>query len=171
MKGTATITAMAMLAATETAAFAPSQASKASSTTSLNLVPDQGSQLVAFYANSVEEEKLHPNIKVDKISHNRGAIAAAKESLSKIFHMPSIKHPGQKKEDDVVYYPMVGFRFFEGVDTVFPTTSHVPCTLATKAQQEEEVYGWFSSSCKLDVFSEDVCQNPVGSEDDADSVQ
>ena len=69
MKGTATITAMAMLAATETAAFAPSQASKASSTTSLNLVPDQGSQLVAFYANSVEEEKLHPNIKVDKIEN------------------------------------------------------------------------------------------------------
>jgi hypothetical protein len=141
---------------------------------SLNLVPDQANQLVAaFNANCAEKQALAAAspIQVDKNvdddgfnSHRQGPIAASKSFLTRVFHMPSSKHPGHQRKEDVVYFPMFGFRFFEGIDTVFPTTTHNSCAMPTKSQKEEEVYGWFSSSCKLDLFSEDVCKNPIGSE-------
>ena len=142
-------------------AFAALPQTNTASTSALNLLPSQGNQLVAAYnAISVENTDTAP-IKVDKdVSDSSNK----KNFLTRVFHLPPIKHPGQKKEDDVVYYPMVGFRFFDGIDSVFPTTSHVSCMMPTKKQKEEEVYGWYSSSCKLDLFSENVCENPVGSE-------
>lgn len=146
----------------------------------LHLLPDQGNQLVAAY-NAISIEKNDSkeetttngvenatNIEVDKNvegNHQRGAIAASKSFLARVFHLPSARHPGEDV-GDVVYYPMVGFRFFEGIDTVFPTTSHVSCVMPTKSQKEEEVFGWFSPSCQLDLFSEDICQNPIGYDDE-----
>ncbi len=148
-----------MQLASQAEAFATLPQSKTTSSSSLNLLPSQANQLVAAYnAISVEKEVVEAAIKVDKDIEK-------KSLLTRVFNLPSIKHPSQK-EDDVAYYPMVGFRFFEGIDSVFPTTSHVSCMLPTKSQKEEEVFGWFSSSCKLDLFSDDVCQNPIGSESD-----
>lgn len=176
-----------------------------STTSSLNLVPDQGKQLVAAYnarcssseTSSQSQESaaaaavapiqvenddvdVDGHEHVDESSHWR-AIAASKSFLTRVFHKPSGNHPDsfhqqnkqERKHEDVVYYPMVGFRFFEGIDNVFPTTSHVSCAIPTKRQKEEEVYGWFSSqSCKLDLLSEDVCYNPnvSSSSDDASSL-
>ena len=110
---------------------------------SLNLVPNQGKQLVTAYNARCSSSEIS--------SQSQESAAAAY----------------------VVYYPMVGFRFFEGFDNVFQTTSHVSCAIPTKRQKEEEVYGWFSSqSCKLDLLSEDVCYNPnvSSSSDDASSL-
>ena len=158
----------AMELASQADAFAAFPQSKtASSPSALNLLPSQGNQLVAAY-NAISVEKETPeaaSIKVDKSGAETNG-ETKKSFLTRVFHLPSINHPGQKKEHDVVYYPMVGFRFFEGIDSVFPTTSHVSCLMPTKNQKEEEVYGWFSLSCKLDVFSDDVCRNPIGSESD-----
>jgi len=148
---------------------APISANRINTASSLNLVPAQGNQLVAAY-NAICEEKSAASLKEAPIQldnnvdgNNKGAIAASRKFLTRIFHMPSIKHPGQKQHD-VSYYPMLGFRFFKGTSTVLPTTSNVSCTLPTHSQKEEEVYGWFSSSCKLDLFSEEICHNPIGSE-------
>lgn len=172
MKGPATtfgILYCAMQLAKEGEAFtsSPSLVSQSKMvSSSLNLVPDQANQLVAAYnaATSTSATAVTAPIKLDKDveeQHHKGAIAAAKSFLTRVFHKPSVEHP----HHDVVYYPMVGFRFFEGIDDVFPTTSHVSCTMPTKAQKEEEVFGWFSPSCGLDMFSDDVCHNPIGSED------
>lgn len=177
-----------------------------SSSSALNLVPDQGNQLAAAYnaAHSDDDEmnnnnnnnnkKItqevsasettapieanHNNDGVDESSHWR-AIAASKSFLTRIFHKPSgnskhtpgvvegdldhsnINNNNKNKNEDVVYYPMVGFTYFEGIENALPTTSHQSCIMTTKSQKEEEVYGWFSSSCKLDFFSEDVCHTPI----------
>ena len=144
----------------EAFALLPQSNSASTTSSSLNLLPSQGNQLVAHCnAKEVVSEAGAVPIKVDKDMDDDDT-THKKSLLNRIFHLPSIKHPN----DDVVYYPMVGFRFFKGIESVFPTTSHVSCTMPTKSQKEEKVYGWFSSSCKLDVFSDDVCQNPVGSE-------
>lgn len=164
----ATTVAVLCMLASQAEAFAPPSLPQHSKT-SLNLLPSQGNQLVAAYnAACVEKERTKgaadeaPAADIN-IVKSVGAIAASKNFLARVFHMPSVKHPGKQ---DVVYYPMIGFRFFEGIDTVFPTTCHASCMMPTKGQQEEEVYGWYSSSCKLDLFSEDVCHNPIGSEED-----
>ena len=147
--------------ASQADAFATLPQSNTASSTAMNLLPSQGNQLVAAYnAISVENTEAAP-IQVEK---DVSDTSEKKNFLTRVFQLPPIKHPGQNKEDDVVYYPMVGFRFFEGIDSVFPTTSHVSCMMPTKSQKEEEVFGWYSSSCKLDLFSDNVCQNPVGSE-------
>lgn len=151
----------ALQLASQADAFATLPQSNTASTSALNLLPSQGNQLVAAYnAISVENAEAAP-IKVDK---DVSDTSNKKNFLTRVFQLPSMKHPGQKKETDIVYYPMVGFRFFEGIDSVFPTTSHVSCMMPTKSQKEEEVFGWYSSSCKLDLFADNVCQNPVGSE-------
>ncbi|VEU36527.1 unnamed protein product [Pseudo-nitzschia multistriata] len=148
--------------------------------TSLNLLPDQGSQLVAAYnalSESQRTEMARAPISVEKEVEARavpgsteesekphrtwgaGTISASKSLLSRIFQGPSVKHPLEHK--DVCYYPMVGFRFIKGVNAALPTKSTASCAMPTKSQKEEEVYGWYSSSCKLDLFSEDVCHNPI----------
>ena len=183
MKGSTQAFAVALCAlqlASQTEAFtaAPSLPGSTATTTTasqLGLVPDQGNQLVAAYnAICTEQERMKKNgnaapvasgIKVDKAvdgQQSRGPIGVSKDFLAKVFHLPSVMHPAE----DVVYYPMVGFRFFEGIDTVLPTTSHNCCVIPTKSQKEEEVFGWFSPSCQLDLFSEDICQNPIGYDDE-----
>jgi len=170
MKGSATTFATlycAMQLASEGEAFTSSPSlAQSKMASSLNLVPDQANQLVAAYnaaalATSTSTETAPIKLEKEVVEEHKGAIASAKSFLTRVFHKPSVEHP----HHDVVYYPMVGFRFFEGIDDVFPTTSHVSCTMPTKAQKEEEVFGWFSPSCGLDMFSDDVCHNPIGTED------
>ncbi|KAG7344495.1 hypothetical protein IV203_022503 [Nitzschia inconspicua] len=72
----------------------------------------------------------------------------------------------QPDEEDYVLYPLVGFQFvksksaLDGNDRTIalPTTSHASCRLPTN--RNEELYGWFSPACMLDLYSEDVCHAP-----------
>ena len=68
----------------------------------------------------------------------------------------------EHEDDDVVLYPVVGFRFFmvDGKPSVVPTSSHPACRLVPK-QHEQEVFGWWTQSCKLDLYAEDPCQKPA----------
>lgn len=191
MKGQVTSIAIALFLVGQSEAFTSPPASALSHPqrdSRLSLVPDQANQLVAAYNANCVEKKLSPpteskdmaliaasRIRVSKPAnnngnnHNGGAIAASKSFLARVFHMPSVKHPASEADEakrDVVYHPMVGFRFFSGIDAVFPTKSNVSCMMPTKTQKEEEVFGWFSPSCQLDAFSDDICLNPIGSDGD-----
>lgn len=162
----ATTVAVLCMLASQAEAFAP-PSMPLHSKTSLNLLPSQGNHLVAAY-NAACVEKVQTSDEAPSaditVVKSVGAISASKNFMARVFNMPAVKHPGKQ---DVVYYPMIGFRFFEGIDTVFPTSCNASCMMPTRGQQEEEVYGWFSSSCKLDLFSEDVCLNPIGTEEES----
>jgi hypothetical protein len=71
----------------------------------------------------------------------------------------------QERADTVLYYPVVGFRFVPTVDggrsMVLPTTSHAACRLRPLHERSEEVVGWYSPACKLDLYSEDPCHEPI----------
>lgn len=160
------------------------------SSSSLNLLPDQGNQLVAAYNAFSETQRKESkaakskagaadtaaaaSIGIVKEDWKASTIAVSKNILSRIMQGPSVLHPlergssnngnsydNENPNNDVCYYPMVGFRYIAGVDTALPTKSTAACAMPTKSQKEEEVFGWFSSSCKLDLFSEDVCHNPI----------
>lgn len=162
----------------------PSVPKSPAGSSKLGLVPDQGNHLVAAYNAACMEHEMTKNeatsvaaaaaataapIRVDK--HLHGPIGASKSFLARVFHLPTVRHPKEEKDLDVVYYPMIGFRFFADIDTVFPTTSHNCCVLPTQDQKEEEVFGWFSPSCDLDFFSEDICSNPIGYGDEGFIMQ
>lgn len=134
--------------------------------TELNLVPGQGNQLVAAYNAATCK-------KDDEEDDDSTPVAVTiQESprtfVNKVFHLPSVRrHPYPKAEgldthhgeSDVVYYPMIGFTFCRNGDRVIalPTKSNVSCRLPCR---DEEVYGWFSPVCKLDLYSDDPCRNP-----------
>ena len=126
----------------------------------------------------------------DNTSHWR-AISTSKSFLNRLFHKPSapesttqeeennnhskfqlgtflhnLSHPNlhihnKAKVDEVYLYPIVGFQFVEGCQDALPTLSHVSCRMPTKSQKEEEVVGWYTTCCKLDLYSDDVCHSPV----------
>eukprot|EP00537_Pseudo-nitzschia_pungens_P006090 CAMPEP_0172365584 /NCGR_PEP_ID=MMETSP1060-20121228/10524_1 /TAXON_ID=37318 /ORGANISM="Pseudo-nitzschia pungens, Strain cf. cingulata" /LENGTH=185 /DNA_ID=CAMNT_0013088947 /DNA_START=98 /DNA_END=655 /DNA_ORIENTATION=- len=163
-------------------AFTPqSHSASMKRSSALHLLPDQGNQLIAAYNALSEAQRkeikatkapieVSREIRVVGEASPKGkwrttTIAASKNLLSKIFQGPSVLHPLERKSEDICYYPMVGFRFVEGVDNALPTKSSASCVVPTRNQREEEVFGWFSSSCKLDVFSEDVCVNPIGKDE------
>mmetsp|Transcript_16392 Transcript_16392/g.29398 ORF Transcript_16392/g.29398 Transcript_16392/m.29398 type:complete len:236 (-) Transcript_16392:347-1054(-) len=139
----------------------------------------------------VVEQTIEP---ASSSSHWR-ALAASKSFVARAFHMPSSaikKHPHptleglketpssssssavfpynfiphhQEQHEDVVLYPIVGFRFVPdskngGKSVALPTTFHAACRLPMN--RNEDVYGWFSPGCKLDLYSEDVCHEPEG---------
>ena len=134
------------------------------STLELNLVPGQGNQLVAAYnaatckKNEDDDDATPAPVTIQE---------SPRTFVKKVFHLPSVRrHPYPKAEgldnhieSDVVYYPMIGFTFCRNGDRVIalPTKSNVSCRLPI---QEEEVYGWFSPVCKLDLYSDDPCRNP-----------
>jgi hypothetical protein len=110
-------------------------------------------------------------------------LAAARSFVSRVFSIPStMRHPRYSMddnenedmpfealislpkslngdEDDVVLYPLVGFRIFmvDGKPSVVPTSSQAACRLFP---QQQEVFGWWTQSCKLDIYSKDPCQKP-----------
>lgn len=122
-------------------------------------------------------------------SHWR-ALAGSRSFVARLFHIPSgaIKshpHPDAEmikpshqasfphsfmphqpsqppKEHDSVLYPIVGFRFVttdDGEAMALPTTSNASCSLHLQ-KRTEGVVGWYSPSCKLDLYSEDPCHKP-----------
>lgn len=152
----------AMLFASSSEAFVVSSRTQRSSS-SLQLLPDQADQLVAAYNALKEDDKKTIQVhKEEDAEQNWGAstIAASKSLLTRVFHLDSVLHPLERKED-VCYYPMVGFRFIEGQS--IPTKPSVCCAMPTKSQREEELYGFFTSpENSLDLFSQEICFNPIG---------
>lgn len=131
----------------------------------LHLVPGQGNQLVAAYnaatcKNDDDEDDAVATKTMNETPRN---------FVNKVFNLPSVRrhpHPkaeGVDPESDVVYYPMIGFTFCRNGDRVIalPTKSHVSCRLPNR---NEEVYGWFSPVCKLDLYSDDPCREPTKKE-------
>jgi hypothetical protein len=150
-------------------AFSPSVHSDRRSSSALSLLPTQGSQLeAAFNAACVEDDDVvectYPT------APTKPKLAAARNFAARIFHLPSsLLHPKESSsvlgnihyeshqdKDDVVLYPIVGFRLFqddhEHVVRAFPTTSHPACSLPLA--QPEQVYGWFSAACPLAAFDD-----------------
>ena len=73
------------------------------------------------------------------------------------------KVPGQGNGDkpDVVLYPVVGFRIVEDEEhhsRVLPTKSNVSCRIPNN--YNEDLYGWFSPACRLNLYKEDPCEAP-----------
>ena len=72
-----------------------------------------------------------------------------------------IRNNNKAKKDEIYLYPIIGFQFVEGCQDALPTLSHVSCRMPTKSQKEEEVVGWYTTCCKLDLYSDDVCHSPI----------
>mmetsp|Transcript_20652 Transcript_20652/g.49002 ORF Transcript_20652/g.49002 Transcript_20652/m.49002 type:complete len:264 (+) Transcript_20652:336-1127(+) len=94
------------------------------------------------------------------------------EQKQSSFSIPSgITNKNQQHES--ILYPIVGFTFCKTKNDgciALPTTSHASCRITTNAQRQEEVFGWYSPACKLDLYSEDVCHKPIDSETSSDNV-
>lgn len=161
----------------------------------LNLVPGQGNQLVAAYnAATCKKTELEddendtdavPQAAVTITVNDPVGVAqdTPRNFVKRAFSLPSHKkHPHPKAEGlestssdspsfpmetskDVVYFPLVGFTFCRSGDRVIPlpTQSNVSCRLRTN--RKEELYGWFSPVCKLDLYAEDPCRAPVKAAD------
>jgi hypothetical protein len=74
----------------------------------------------------------------------------------------NLSHPNlhNKAKDEIYLYPIIGFQFVEGCQDALPTLSHASIRMPTKTQKEEEVVGWYTKCCKLDLYSDDVCHSP-----------
>ena len=153
--------------------------------TALNLKVNQGSQLVAAFnaAYSVKEELAEDTMPAEGAVHTEtapkpSATAAARAFVSRVFSLPSSmikRHPHPKIEglppmprdrdleadkDDVVLYPVVGFTYVKDKpdhSRVLPKVCSPSCRIPMR---EEPVYGWFTSACRLDVFSDEYCTEP-----------
>jgi hypothetical protein len=150
--------------------------------TSLNLLPCQGNQLKAAYNAGTcksDETTATGTQEVVVEEQNRGPAAAARSFASRLFSLPSSvikRYPNheaeeipegfsvwrrkEKKQDDVVLYPVIGFHFVQsdGRFIALPTVSHASCPI--HRNQDEDVFGWYSPACKLDHFAEDPCHKP-----------
>ena len=160
-----------------------------SSLSSLQLIPGQGNQLVAAYNAATCQKKDGQGQEVDegtgaviqlvKPSSSSAAAAdvdydglstpASQSLASRIFSLPSALIGGNRKKseknsnnDDVVLYPLVGFKLVHNGEKVIalPTKSHVACRLPVSTRKDEDVYGWYSPSCSLNLYAEDISENP-----------
>jgi hypothetical protein len=145
--------------------------------TVLNLVPEQGKQLVAaFTAASVKKEAAATTSTIHDDDNKKPGVAFV---LSSIFSIPGAilgRHPAaalvdvpreqlprDRRHEDVVLYPVVGFRFVKGAtgmsSNVLPTISKPACQLLHVPNQE--LYGWFTPACPLDnIYSDTYCNEP-----------
>mmetsp|Transcript_18839 Transcript_18839/g.21608 ORF Transcript_18839/g.21608 Transcript_18839/m.21608 type:complete len:235 (+) Transcript_18839:288-992(+) len=132
------------------------------------------------------------NQEQDQSSHWR-ALASSKSFLTRVFHKPAVKHPiadvdidnqfqsprfqfpftnflrnlnhknNHNDEEEAVYYPIVGFTFVKGCDNALSMHTQGSIRMPTTSQKKQEVYGWYSTSCKLDLCTDDetMCHNPT----------
>jgi hypothetical protein len=165
MKKTA-LTLACLIGSASGFACLPSREASSSCCSALNLLPGQGNELVAAYnaatfqENEQEEDQAVPvTLEMDHPKDDR-ASAAARSFASRLFSLPStlIK---RSQNYDVVLYPMVGFKFVHHEDKfiALPTKSHMSCRLPS-ARNDEEVYGFFSPACSLDLYATDISQDP-----------
>lgn len=136
----------------------------------------------------------------DHSSHWR-ALASSKSFLTRVFHKPAVKHPiadvdvdefqsprflfpftnflrnlnhknNHNDEEEAVYYPIVGFTFVKGCNDALPTHTQGSIRMPTTSQKKQEVYGWYSTSCKLDLCTDDetMCHNPTTIDSEVDTA-
>jgi hypothetical protein len=101
--------------------------------------------------------KKHPHPTLEGLKENSGNGQNGVFPYSFNPQRPS----AEGQQGDVVLYPIVGFRFCQGSEgpiRALPTKSNAACRLP--ANRHEELFGWFSPACKLDLYSEDVCHAP-----------
>ena len=131
------------------------------------------------------EVKKNGASSADQQQQQRTPTGAARAFVSRVFKLPSNirqhynhaedevwdnamslpKIPGDRSSkaggDDVVLYPVVGFRIVEDEEhhsRVLPTKSNVSCRLPNN--YNEDVFGWYSPACRLDLYKEDPCEAP-----------
>ena len=172
--------------------FVPISVNHRSSLLSLQLIPGQGNQLVAAYnaatckkiedgqeqeANKEEEtaggETIIQLVKPSAPSKadDEPSSPASQSLASRIFSLPSAlignrkSHKKSDKNDDIVLYPLVGFKLVHHDEKVIalPTKSHVACRLPVSSRKDEDVYGWYSPSCSLNLYAQDISENPSSS--------
>lgn len=108
--------------------------------------------------------KKHPHPTLEGLKEQpKQSQSSSYNSHHAAFPFSFIPRQQPKVDDDYVLYPLVGFQFVKSSSAdrtiALPTTSHAACRLPTN--RNEEVYGWFSPGCKLDLYSEDVCHAPI----------
>lgn len=141
-----------------------------SSSTKLQLVPEQGKQLVAAFEAGCAEHHEHPGTAEETPI---GTMDAAKSFVSRIFSIPGAimgRHPAaepalvelpasRKTDNDVVLYPIVGFQFVNGGQQVVPTKTNAACRINNL--KDQEVFGWYTTSCRLNsIYSDTYCDEP-----------
>jgi hypothetical protein len=120
--------------------------------------------------------KKHPHPTLEGLKETQSSTTTSQPQPTFPFNFIP-RHQQQEKEEDYVLYPLVGFQFVKSKDAVdgtdrtiaLPTTSHAACRLPTN--RHEELYGWFSPGCKLDLYSEDVCHAPTAVQQDNEFKQ
>jgi hypothetical protein len=154
----------------QSSAFQSPRVVRRESSAPLHLLPGQGNQLVAAFTAACQEttdENHSVQITINKDKKHQPKEECHRSILSRIFSLPSNlikKHPhpaAEGLEGDVVLYPMLGRTFFmtsDGECMSFPTKSAAACSIVKN--KDEQVYGFFSPSCQLDPFSEDICHGP-----------
>jgi hypothetical protein len=158
MKSPSACILMAALASTCSAFTIPAAAPR--TTTHLNLRPDQGCQLAAAWeaasfhlddAVVVPAEEDHPHVT---------PTAAARAFVSRVFSLPStLLHP--QEEEEVVYYPVIGFQFCSESNKPLPTSPFPTAACCRIPSTKEQLTGWFSPACHLESFnSESYCAEP-----------
>lgn len=135
-------------------------------TTSLNLLPTQGSQLVAACNAAYCPSEDTPATSASTAAASTVTPAAARAFVARVFSLPSSmirRHPLPKMEGlpadtettkDVTYFPVVGFQYVRDAPhhcTALPTVSNPSCRLPTAHQNSEPVFGWFTAACPLDL--------------------
>lgn len=113
------------------------------SSSALNLVPAQGKQLAAAWEAAATH--LHDEPEIDK---HKTPTDAARSFVARVFSLPStLMHP--KEEDEVLYYPIVGFQYVSGSCKALPPTAPSTAASCRIPSPKEEVYGWWSPACLL----------------------
>lgn len=130
---------VAFLLASSCCAFAPLKAATSRTSSTLQLLPHEGSELVAASQNvytSSKDERINDDA---ILQHAPVPIAKARTFVARVFSLPAtLLHPHE--EENVVLYPIVGFRYVKGQSKALPTTSNPSCRLLPRDQVE---YGWF----------------------------
>jgi len=152
--------------------FAPSAKlpQRSKSNGCLNLKPEQGCQLAAAFEATLLSSAVptvsNPNPNPSTKEHKEH-LKAARAFVSRVFSLPaSLRHPhpseilnNPNKEDDVVFFPIVGFQFVNGQP--LPTKARACCSIHPTSH-DEEVYGWFTPSCPLqELESQEYCSEPT----------
>lgn len=156
---------------TATTSFTAVPTNQRARSSALHLLPQQGSQLVAASNAALaqaqhdrEHQSATATVKYEAKEDAELTVGRARELISRIFSLPSaIVRPSameitnvefsSNENDDVVIYPVVGFRYVRVGDEyhALPTTSNAACQLRNlPGKQHESVFGWFSPACFLD---------------------
>jgi hypothetical protein len=148
-----------------------------STTTSLDLIPGQGNQLVAAFnaGTTITTTSVQRKQEITTTPFLRRLLMQIIITL-RFQQRPRYGWPDgfpfsspstyTKKNGKELYYPLVGFQFIsspEGKTCTLPTTSHASCCIhSSSAEREEELYGWFTTSfCPLNWTAPDICREPI----------